>query len=394
MSEATSTDVQRVPARPLRQHALAVVTFGLLAAVVLWAALRILLPFLTPLLLALIIVTFTYPLYRRLRARFGGRSGAAAAVMLLGITVILFLPAVGLIVMLVEQATQLVALLQNTDFTALQESLKLDERLAFFAEWLPGFRPDAIDLDRVVLTIVQQIPAFIAGYGAKFLGGFAGVIIGFFLMLLAAFFFYTHGSRIVTELKFLSPLPDEYDEEIINKFRGVVDATFRGQVLTSLAQGLVTGVGLAIAQVPAPVLWGTVAVVFGLIPLLGAAMIWVPAAAYLLLLASMGRMAWGYGIFLLIWGVAVVSLVDNVIRPWAMRSGTNMHAIVLFFSILGGVSAFGFVGIILGPLVFALLVTVIAIYRDFFQRPLQEQNKGLVPKDENPQAAAADQSPM
>jgi predicted PurR-regulated permease PerM len=187
----------------------------------------------------------------------------------------------------------------------------------------------------------------------------------------------------VHELKFLSPLPDEYDEEIIHKFRSVVDATFRGQVLTAIAQGLVTGIGLAIAGVPAPILWGAVAALFSLIPMVGAAAVWVPASIYLFVLASMDRIGWGWGIFLVVWGIAVVSVVDNLIRPWAMKAGTNMHAIVLFFSIIGGLSAFGFVGIILGPLVVALLVTVIAIYRDFFQKPLQAQNRGMEPKDES-----------
>jgi predicted PurR-regulated permease PerM len=285
--------------------------------------------------------------------------------------------------MLVDQATELVNLLQTTDYNALEQSLRINERLAFFGRIIPGFRPDAIRIDQALFTIIQRIPAFIAAYGGKFLGGFAGVIIGFFMMLLAAFFFYTEGERLIGELRFLSPLPDEYDEEIIHKFRGVVDATFRGQVLTAIAQGLVTGIGLAIARVPAPALWGAVAALFSLIPMVGAAAVWVPASIYLFILASMGQIGWGWGIFLVIWGAAVVSVVDNLIRPWAMKAGTNMHAIVLFFSILGGISAFGFVGLILGPLVFALLVTVVAIYRDFFQKTLVSQNRGMVPKDES-----------
>ena len=223
MHEVTSTGADTVPSRPLRQHPLAVFTFGLLAVVVLWATGKILAPYITPILLALIIVTFTFPIYRRLRTRMKGRSAAAAVLMLLGITVAIFLPAIGLIVMLVEQATQLVEMLQEIDFAAVEASLNLSQRLAPLKRLIPGFRPEAIRLDEAILTIIKQIPAFIANYGTTFLGGFANVIIGFFMMLLASFFFYTEGEHLVHELKFLSPLPDEYDEEIIHKFRSVVD---------------------------------------------------------------------------------------------------------------------------------------------------------------------------
>jgi predicted PurR-regulated permease PerM len=364
MPEIILPGASEPPRGTFRNYPLAVVAFTLFALLIVWAAGKIVAPYITPILIAAIIVTFTFPLYRKLRTRMKGRGGLAAVVMLIGVTVVIAIPAFILTLMLVQQATHLIELIQRTDFQAVFSSIQLNERLGWVRRYVPAFNPGAISFDQVIVRIVQQIPAFVAAYGTKVLGGFAGVLIGFAMTLLASYFFYTEGERLVAEVKSLSPLPDEYDEEIFRKFRGVVDATFRGQVLTALAQGLVTGIGLAIAGVPAPILWGAVAALFSLIPMVGAATVWVPGSIYLFILASMDRAPLWQGIFLVAWGIGVVSLVDNLIRPWAMKSGTNMNAIVLFFSIIGGLAAFGFTGLILGPLVFALLVTVVQMYRE------------------------------
>ena len=377
-----------VPVDPVRRRPLAIVMFVLMAALVLWATGKILAPYITPILLGLIVVTFTFPLYRRLRAKLNGRHQLAASLMLIGVTLTIILPAFILLLLLFEQATALIDLVQKTDFQAIMARLRIDQRLAVLERYVPGFDASTVQPGPIAARIVETIPGLVASHGATVIASFANLIIGFFMMLLSAWYFYTEGEVLVKEIIYLSPLPDEYDEEIAQRFRGVVDATFRGQVLTAIAQGAVTGVGLAIAGVPAPVLWGAVAALFSLIPMVGAAAVWVPATIYLFIAASMTDSGFGHAIFLLVWGVAAVSLVDNLIRPWAMKSGTNMNAIVLFFSIIGGISAFGFVGILLGPLVFALLVTVAHIYRNFFRINLGTQNAGLVESEAVPAIVA------
>jgi predicted PurR-regulated permease PerM len=145
-------------------------------------------------------------------------------------------------------------------------------------------------------------------------------------------------------------------------------------VLTAIAQGTLTGIGMAICGIPGAVFWGAVAAVFALLPLVGAAIVWVPAAIYLFLDAAYHSTGMGWGIFMVVWGVGAVSLIDNVIRPWAMKGGADMPAVLLLFSVLGGVRAFGFMGILLGPLIFALLVSVIDIYKEFFRTTLEKQD--------------------
>jgi predicted PurR-regulated permease PerM len=192
-------------------------------------------------------------------------------------------------------------------------------------------------------------------------------------MLLSMFFFYVEGEEIVRQLSILSPLPKRYDHEFGERFKDVIDATFRGQVFTGLAQGAMTGIGLAITQVPGAGFWGAVAALLSLIPMVGAAAVWVPASIYLVISASMGNRAWWQAIFMILWGVIPVSLVDNIVRPWAMKGKAQLPAIPLLFAVLGGMQAFGFVGLVIGPLVFSLLMSIIEIYKKSFSA-IRKQN--------------------
>ena len=126
-------------------------------------------------------------------------------------------------------------------------------------------------------------------------------------------------------------------------------------------------VGLLITGVPGAVLWGAVAAVMSLLPLVGSATVWVPAAGYLALEASLGHRGWWAPIFLLAWGMLVVSMAENVLRPWVMKGQAEMPAIPLLISVLGGLDAFGFIGLLIGPLVFSLVKSIVDIYKEAFQ---------------------------
>jgi predicted PurR-regulated permease PerM len=360
-------EMQQPAPRPASRFGpFAIAVYGLLAALVLYATFLVIRAFLTPLLLALVVVTLTYGMFERLTERVGGRPNLAASVMLLFITLVLAVPTTILIFMLVDQAGTLFQRLQSADFQQFLGNFSVERRLASLQRWVPWLRIDQVRLDGLIRDLVERLPAIVATQGSRVLAGFFGLFIGFLLMLLGAFVFYTKGRAMLREVRTLSPLPDEFDDKIFAKFQGVVDATFRGQFLTALAQGFVAGIGFAIAGVPAPIFWGAITAVFSLIPVVGAWAVWVPSSIYLAILASQGSVGWWRPIFLLAWGFLVVSLVDNVVRPLVMRSGVNMHPVILFFAILGGLQAFGVTGLFLGPLVFVLLVTLTEIYKTAF----------------------------
>ena len=338
----------------------------MLAVAVLWGAALIIKPFLTAILLSVILVTLTYPTFRRVRTHTKGNSNSAAVVMLIAITLILVIPAVILSMLLVQQANTVVENLQSPETMKTVRSIDVTKYLAPIQRIAPNFDPNSLSPERLLLPAIQRIPGWVARNGGAVVGGLAGAVLGFFLVLLAAFFFYVHGEGIVRQLALLSPLPQRYDDEFTAKFKDVVDATFRGQIMTAMAQGFATGVGLAIAGVPGSIFWGAVAAMLSLIPMVGAAVVWVPAAIFLFISSSMGNRPLWPAIFMVAWGVLVVSVVDNLVRPWAMKGKAQLPAIPLLFAILGGMQAFGFVGLVIGPLLFSLLMTIIDIYRRTF----------------------------
>ena len=346
-----------------------IIFFSLLALLVLWAAFRIIWPFLTPILVAAILVTLTFPLFRRVRTRVRGRSTLAAIIMLLAITVLLVIPLFIIILLLVHQANTLIEHLQSGEAQQLLARLDLSNRLRWIQRWVPNFDPASLSPQHLFLPLLRAIPGWVARNGADVVGGAAGMVIGFLLLLLATYFFYVEGESIMDELMVLSPLPERYDREFATQFKDVIDATFRGHILTGLAQGIATMIGLLIALVPAALFWGAVATVISLLPLVGAALIWVPAAIYLYVAAAMGHGAYWQAIFLSLWGVLVISTIDNIVRPWAMSGKSQLPAIPLLFAVLGGMQAFGFVGLVIGPLVFSLLMSIIDIYKKTFRIP-------------------------
>src|SRR3954453_16669382 len=360
----TPATLPRMPELEQRREwrATGIVFFGLLAIAIMWATVMIVWPFVSAIIVGAILVTVTFPLYARLRTRLRGSDTWAAILMLLGITIVLIVPAVIVGLLLVQQAPSLMPHLQSIETKQLLAKLDLANRLLWVKRFFPAFDPSTLSPQKLVLPVVQKVPGWVAANGGAVIGSVAGGGVGFFLVLLSSFFFYVEGEAILDELAILSPLPERYDREFASKFKDVIDATFRGQVMTSLAQGIATGVGLGIAGVPAALLWGAVATILSLLPMLGVAVVWIPATIYLSISGSTG-----HGIFLAIWGVVAVSTIDNVVPPWAMKGGAQLPAIPLLFAVLGGMQAFGFIGLVIGPLVFSLLMSIIHIYKQSFR---------------------------
>ena len=363
-------ETTQLPERPVEQkpqwRLAGVIFFGILALLLLYAAFLIVWPFMTAILVGAILVILTFGIFRRLRERFKGSANRAALTMLLGITVIIVIPALILAVLLVQQANVVVEKLQTGEAQAMIKRIDLARHLSLIKRIAPNFDPETLSPEKMLLPAVRQIPGWVARHGGAVIGGLAGLVLGFALVLLSMYFFYVEGESILEQLSVLSPLPKRYDEEFKTRFKDVIDATFRGQLFTALAQGMTTGIGLAIARVPGAGFWGAVAALLSLIPMVGAAAVWVPASIYLAIAVSMGQAKWWQVIFLVIWGALPVSLIDNVVRPWAMKGKAQLPAIPLLFAVLGGLQAFGFVGLVIGPLVFSLLMSIIEIYKKSF----------------------------
>lgn len=357
-------------------HRPALYFFGLISVVVLYYSWQVIAPYATPILLAAVAATFTYPLYQRMAEKLGNRPHAAAWIMCLLVTLVLIVPLFLLTLTLVEEAIDVLGRVTPERVTPILNALRVEDLQAWLESFAPGVDLSGFDLDGSLVEIAKLIPGMIVQFSKAFLSGAADLLIGFSLMILTLAYFYVDGKRIVNLLQYLSPLPDHYDRELFDRFRSIVRATLKGSFLTGLVQGAMTSVGFFIVGIPGAVFWGAIAVLFSFLPMIGTALVWIPGVAYLALLVSFGAegVALWQPIFLAAWGVIIISGIDNLLRPFVMNTDANLPTLILFFSILGGVQAFGFIGILLGPLLFALLATMLHMYTSFFRNALRNQN--------------------
>lgn len=183
-------------------------------------------------------------------------------------------------------------------------------------------------------------------------------VLTFALSLFVLFYFFKDEQKIKNFIIEYNPLSQKNALLIIDKIRNSVNSVIRGSLVVAILQGIVTGIGFAIFGISNPALWGGVAVFAALVPTFGTSLIIIPAILYLWLLGEVG-----YALGLLIWGIVAVGLLDNFLGPQLVKRGTHIHPLLILLSVLGGVSFFGPLGFILGPLVFSLLFAMLEIYK-------------------------------
>jgi predicted PurR-regulated permease PerM len=189
--------------------------------------------------------------------------------------------------------------------------------------------------------------------GGSVLVGAVGTLTSFVLMLFVLFFVLLDGPRFARQLVPMLPIEERRRARLWQHLADVTRAVFMGIGLTALAQGVLVGIGFWIAGLPSPLVFGVVATFVALIPVVGAALVWAPAAAVLALQGD-----YGHAIFLTVWGVLFVGMADNVLRPLLISGRAEVPTLAVFVGVMGGLAAFGFVGLFLGPIVLGLLVAL------------------------------------
>jgi predicted PurR-regulated permease PerM len=175
------------------------------------------------------------------------------------------------------------------------------------------------------------------------------------------FYFMRDGAYIKRKFVSWSPLLDKYDEYITSTLKRAILSVFGGTVVVAVIQGILTGIGFLIFDIPAPAVWGAVAAIAAFIPGIGTSLVIVPGIIYLLIAGNTT-----YAIGLAIWGIVAVGLIDNILGPHLVNKGVHIHPFLILVSVLGGLSTFGPIGFILGPLVLALLFALLEVYRTSF----------------------------
>lgn len=333
--------------------------FGLAVAVLLGLLLfRIVQPFLAPIAWAIFLAFLLHPLQRHLSARLRGRENVTAFLLTL-LTLLLFVGPLSVLGgVFAAQARVLVVSAQSWAQRLRIDSFSDLAALPFAQRSLGWIEQNvAVSADQLrqwIATGAQRVLEPLASMGGQVFLGALGTVASFTVMLFVLFFVLRDGDRMADATLRLVPLEADRKARLLEHMKGVTRAVVFGTVATALLQGLLVGVGFAIAGLPSPVVFGVIAAVLSVVPFGGTALVWGPAAIWLFVDQQIG-----YGIFLCVWGAAVVGLADNFVKPMLISGRAEVPTLAIFIGVLGGLAAFGLVGLFLGPLVIALAIALL-----------------------------------
>jgi predicted PurR-regulated permease PerM len=341
--------------------------FGVITVLVLYYSYAIIKPYLVDIFLALVIFFVAKPLYRGLTRLLFGKRSLASALTCLVLALIIIVPLITLVSIVARQALEFSSLLSQ----GLQSGTLghwLNTKMDLFKSYLVHLNlplpPEQIKFEGLVKTILSNASKFIYNNAINFLSGFTGFILDLALVLFVTFFLFLEGDDFIDEVKKLSPLSDADNEMIVSEMEATIKATLWSTVVVAFIQGSLGGIGFFLFGVPQAAFWGTVMVPASVIPVVGAAIIWLPAVIYLFLVGY-----WGMGLGLLIFCAVFIGSVDNLLKPMLMRGTRSTPTVLVLLSILGGISYFGMIGFILGPFILSLLLSLLSIYEKAILAP-------------------------
>lgn len=311
-------------------------------------------PFLAPLAWAAIFAMMFSPLNAHLRRRTSHAQAALATTLLAAVLVVG--PVALIISMLVQELPGTIDYLKGLESTM---PAQVEAWWDVIRTRLPVALPE--DPGALITQGLQRFFAFVAPRAGAFLADAAGVVGSLFIMLFILFFFLRDGEWYAARINALLPMSAEEGDQLIVSTRDMVVASVGTGVAVAATQGAIGGLAFWILGIGSPVVWGVGMAFCSLIPMVGSALVWLPASLWLMASGEIGR-----GLAMIVVGVAVIGSADNVLRPLLLSGRTEAGGLVIFIGLLGGVSAFGFIGIVLGPIV---LVTAGSLMNAFTRPP-------------------------
>lgn len=336
----------------MEKHFITRAFFFIVLAAILYSVYLVFKPFLVIILAATILATIFYTPYKKMVELFKGRRNLAALIMCILIAMIVIIPLSNFIVYTAQRSIE--AYDTTTEFFNKFNIDHITKQSTLSKYNVLGLSEDT--LRRSVIDLAEKMNEWLVNGAGNFIRGTTNFIFSLLMIIFTLFFFFVDGEKMVEKLMFWTPLPNKYDRELFKKFKDVSISTMVSTFITAIAQGLVGAIGFIIVGLPA--FFAGIAMGFlSLLPYIGSAFVWFPAGIYLLFIGKIWQ-----GIFLLAWGAGVVSTIDNLIRAYVIKGKAEVHPIFVIFSILGGIMLFGFWGVVFGPLIIALAVTVMHIY--------------------------------
>ncbi|MEK6302060.1 MAG: AI-2E family transporter [Acidobacteriota bacterium] len=316
-------------------------------------------PFVFPLLSATVIAIVFYPVHARVQRRIRKPSLAALITTLL-VVLIFVVPAALVLFGMKRELTTLYEILdqKTSESGGFSEflSASLDRPMQWIGQYVDVSQFDA---RAELVSRLKDLSGLLVSRGWRIVGGLGSFILNSAIALFTLFFLFREGRALRRRIAALLPLSNDQVERLFSGIENTVVGTVYGGLIVAAVQGAMVGIALWVLGVDSPLFWGVVAAVFALLPLVGTAIVWAPAAIYLVASGS-----WVKGLILVGWGALAVGTIDNILRPILIRGRVQMHPLLIFFSVFGGVSVFGFLGLFIGPVILALTMTTLGMVRE------------------------------
>jgi predicted PurR-regulated permease PerM len=309
--------------------------------------------FIQPIFWAIALGIVVYPLHARLAERLHEREGLAASISVIIVVIVVILPLIGIGAAVTREGAALYDTLSNGDVEVNSLFARVEQAMPRVTAVIQRVGLDPAQLEEQVQTAAVTASRYIAQRALSIGQGTLRGTIFFFLMLYLLFFFLRDGPRILDALVRALPLGDQRERHLLGRFAEVSRATIKGTLVVGIVQGAIGGIAFAVLGIGAPVLWGVVMALLSILPAVGTALVWVPAAIVLIL----NDQIFG-GIALIFVGVFVIGLTDNLLRPVLVGRDTRLPDYVILLSTLGGLAGFGLAGIIIGPIIAAFFLSV------------------------------------
>jgi predicted PurR-regulated permease PerM len=315
-------------------------------------------PFLVPLAWSAVLAIFFYPLHEKLLRKL--KPTGAALTSTLGVTLLLIVPAIVVLVFTAREALDATARLQSALAVHGQGP---SEGLTLRAEeWVRLRLPEswrALDVSAPLQQAAERTATFLGAKFAGLLKNLVSFFVDLFILIFALFFMFRDGEAIVRGTKHLLPFDEDIQTDMVEESKELIFASVAVGLLVASIQGVLGGVSFALVGIPTPVFWGVLIAFFSLVPVVGSALIWVPTALWL---GFTGH--WGKALLVVVICGGVSTVADNIVRPMLLRNRTRLNELLLFIGVLGGLEAFGLLGLVAGPTIVAAAMGVFRVYME------------------------------
>jgi predicted PurR-regulated permease PerM len=371
------------PPAPFFNQPLSKVFFWALFLFSLALGLLLLRPFLVQIFWAFALFVILKPFYLKVLKWFRRRKIPTALAMTLFILVLVMVPLIFLSSMVTSQALDL-----YQDFPSGKDGKSLQKWMAYDLEhlnntikkFLPPSLRTSFDLEKKIAEFIQSLSQAVVQFFPGLVKGIFVWAAGLLMVLFISFFLFLDGERFLEKIRILVPLEYSLFDELMLVTEETIKATLLSSLVIALLQGFLGGLGFWIFDIKGFAVWGALMTFTSLIPLVGTAIIWIPAAGILFFMGEAIK-----GFWLLLWGIFIVAGSDNIVRPLVIRGRLKIHPLFIFLSVLGGISLFGFSGLILGPLILSFIISLLKVYKDhLLSRPgemLVEGEEAMLKED-------------